>query len=382
MVSRPLEINASASIRNRSIIQGLLELGHQVDLITSQYDNSHLNYDETILNKRINVKYLKLNGIQRFAKVGRKAKLVRPIKRLVLNIMAKFQIYDNLRGISNQALDLDINDNDYDLIISSSDPKSSHLFIYKLFEVSKVKNTPWIQVWGDPFLADITRKNKLLNLKIKKEEGKLLQYATKVIYVSNLTLKEQKRIYSKYKEKMSYTPIPYSEQIVYPIKNKSKESLTFLYCGDYFSKIRDIKPLYESIKNTKHRLIICGNSDLKLKSTERIKIYPRVSFGRTKELEQECDVLVHLSNLKGTQIPGKIYQYSGTNKLILFILDGDIQGLTQIFDSFNRYAFCQNNVEEISYTLNQLKEGTYDHTRFIVQDFSPEKIANQIINFL
>lgn len=379
VVSRPLEINTSASIRNRATIEGLLELGHSVDLITTQFDKNHSNYDDSLSNARLKVKYLKLGGIQGFAKVGRKYRVIRPLKNIAYKITSHFEIYDNLKGMSNHAKKIDISEGDYDIIISSSDPKSSHLFVSTLFEMRVLKETPWIQIWGDPFLSDITRKNKLLNLKIKKEENRLLKYAKKIIYVSNLTLVEQQRLYPHYSNKMFCEPIPYVKKEVYPISNTQKESMTFLYCGDYSSNIRNIRPLYEAIKNTKHKLIICGNSDIKLKSTNRIKIYPRVSFERTKKFESECDVLIHLSNLKGTQIPGKIYQYSGTNKLILFLLDGQTDLLKETFKKYNRYVFSRNDCKNIEEAITQINMGVYEDSAFVVEEFSPEKIANKIL---
>lgn len=379
VVSRPLEINTSASIRNKATIEGLLELGHQVDLITTQYDTNHSNYDKSILDGNLKVKYINLGGVQGFAKIGRKHKRLQPIKNFLYKVISKFEMYDNLKGIVNYSSKLNIDDSMYDLIISSSDPKSSHLFVYKMYESEVLKDTTWIQVWGDPFLSDITRRNNLLNKFIKKEEHKLLKYPDKVVYVSNLTLKEQQKIYKNYAYKMYYEPIPYVKKEIYHFEEKNNEPLTFLYCGDYSSSIRNIRPLYDSIKKTHHKLIICGNSDIKLESTDRIKVFPRVSFEKTKEFERECDVLVHLSNLSGTQIPGKIYHYSGTNKPILFILDGDKEELLRAFTKYKRYIFTENNIEDIEKKISRISKGEYNNTSFVVDDFSPRKIAGAII---
>lgn len=380
VVSRPLEINTSASIRNRATIEGLLELNHEVDLLTTHPDEHHTNYDNSILDKNINVTYIKLGGIQNIAKMGRRFNFIEPLKKVIYKLMSKLEIYDNLKGIVKYIDKININDEMYDVIISSSDPKSSHLFVSKMFESGLIKNTAWVQIWGDPFLSDITRKSKLLDSRIKKEENRLLKYASKVVYVSNLTLEEQQKIYPQYAKKMTYEPIPYVIEEIYSEDDLRKESLTFLYCGDYSSDVRNIKPLYDAIKNTKHKLIICGNSDLKLEGTDRIKIYSRVSFKKTKELERRSDVLVHLSNLSGTQIPGKIYQYSGTNKPILFILDGNNNLLRETFDKYNRYIFCRNDNKNISQLIEGINSGEFDDTRFIIQDFKAKEIAARIVN--
>jgi hypothetical protein len=379
VVSRPLEINTSSSIRNRASIEGLLALGHNIDLITTEYDINQPNLDERMFHKALNVKYLKLGGLQHYAKYYRRYKLFKPVYELASMILSRFKIYDNLKGIADYASTCNVTDCMYDIIISSSDPKSSHLFVAKMFENACLKNTPWIQIWGDPFLTDISKSNRLLKSIIKKEEKRLLKYASRVIYVSSLTLLEQKELYPQYAMKMHYEPIPYIRKEIYPVVDEPKETLSFLYCGDYFSNVRDIKPLYETMKALNHNLTISGRSDLRLESIENIKIFPRVGFEKTKELEKECDVLVHLSNLKGSQIPGKIYQYSGTNKLILFILDGEEEALINTFKSYDRYIFCHNNLHDIKAAILQICNGIYDDTKFVVEDFEPKKIASRII---
>lgn len=380
VVSRPLEINTSASIRNKATINGLLKLGHEIDLITTQFDKNHSNFDSSILNENLNVTYFALNGIQNMAKIGRKYKKLQPIKNVFYNIYSSFEIYDNLKGIVNNISLMNIDDETYDLIISSSDPKSSHLFVHELFERKIVTKTPWIQIWGDPFLSDITRKRSLLQKKIKEEELKLLEYAKKVIYVSQLTLKEQQKIYSDYSKKMYHIPIPYIEEKKYNFSYVENKELTFLYCGDYNTNVRTIEHLYNTFKGSNHRLIICGESDLKLKSTENILIYPRISYEATKDFEKKSDVLIHLSNSKGTQIPGKIYQYSGTNKLILFILDGEKKSIFDMFKKYNRYIFAENDVTSLEKAISKIENNCYNDTQFILKQFSPVTIASEIIN--
>ncbi|MFF2588515.1 hypothetical protein ACFVSS_11560 [Peribacillus butanolivorans] len=379
VVSRPLEINTSASIRNRATIEGFLELGHNIDLVTTDPDNKHGNYDASILSKRINTTYFKLGGVQNLAKVGRRFAFLKPLRNTAHKFISNFEIYDNLKGIINHVHEFNIKDEDYDVIISSSDPKSSHLFVNKMFDKKIIKNIPWIQIWGDPFLSDITRKNKKFDNKIKKEENRLLKHATKVIYVSSLTLKNQKKIYPHYADKMFYEPIPYVKEEVYPDVDLKKESLTFLYCGDYPSNIRNIIPLYDAVNSTDHKLIICGHSDINLENTNQNKIYPRVSFKKIKELEKECDVLVHLSNLSGSQIPGKIYQYSGTNKPILFILDGEKDLLKEIFGRYNRFIFSNNSKEDVLQSIVNLKKQIVMENFIPIQNFSPSVIAKRIL---
>jgi hypothetical protein len=79
-----------------------------------------------------------------------------------------------------------------------------------------------------------------------------------------------------------------------------------------------------------------------------------------KPIEDSTNVLIFLCNRKGGQIPGKIYQYSATNKTILFIMDGtnEEQGvLRQFFGKFNRYVFCQNTKGDIARAISMIESG-------------------------
>ncbi|REK69277.1 hypothetical protein DX130_25535 [Paenibacillus paeoniae] len=306
-------------------------------------------------------------------------KFLGKIRNLVYKIATKFELYDNLKGVANQAEHVNIDDTSYDLVISSSDPKSSHLFVYKLFEIGVLKNTKWKQIWGDPFYSDITSTKKWNKGKIKKEERKLLNYASSVIYVSPLTLESQKSIFPEYSDKMKFVPIPYNARVEYPVVNET-EKLSLLYSGDYMSSVRDIRPLYDAICDSNDAITICGGSDINLKPLSNVKIYPRISVDEVKKLEENADVLIHLSNKSGSQIPGKIYQFSGTNKYVLFILDGDSQKLSDFFSKYNRFIFCENNKESISRALSQIKKDNYKNTRFIIEDFSPKEVSKTLIN--
>ena len=103
-----------------------------------------------------------------------------------------------------------------------------------------------------------------------------------------------------------------------------------------------------------------------------------------KPLEDATDVLVFLCNRTGGQIPGKIYQYSATNKIILFILDGTDEEkriLKNYFAQFNRYVFCENTVEDISRAIGLIKRKDFDGVCNVSLDcFKAKMIVQNILN--
>lgn len=376
VVSRAIEINTSASIRNHATIMGLIQNGHQVTLVSSMPDKKHSAYDDSLSIKEIDKQYYRLPGMQAMRCMGRNLKLLEKIKPYIYHLIFDKDIYDNLKSFVQYTDKIDISK--YDLVISSSDPKSSHLFVDKLFNNNK-KNIPWIQIWGDPFAADITRTNKLVK-KTLKEENRLLSHADKVIYVSKLTLEMQKQKFSINKRKMFYLPIPYyKEKRSEKIFPSDFNNMKICYCGDYSSRIRDIRPLYDAVDELGLNMTICGMSDLNLKSKNRINILPRKSAEEVEQLESEADVLVHLSNVTGTQVPGKIYQYAATNKVILFILDGDEKQIQSVFEGYNRFLFVKNDKDCIKDVFKNIEELKRKVTNEPIIEFSATHITKRLL---
>ena len=265
----------------------------------------------------------------------------------------------------------------FDLIISSSDPKSSHLLAEKLIKLNSDITKRWIQYWGDPFAGDINKNTIVPTKFIKKEEKKLIDLCDKVIYVSPFTLEEQKENYPDCKNKMEFLPIPYVKEKIYKEVKNSK--VTLGYFGDYKSKDRNIKPLYKAIEKEKgFYLNICGNSDLSLLQKENMIIKPRQKLDVVEKLEENCDILVCICNKKGTQIPGKVYHYAATNKPILIILDGDKkEELRKYFESFNRYVLCENTESEIINAINNIRNSNIGYKP--LESLSAKKIAEKFI---
>ena len=378
VVARAVEVNASSSIRNNATINGLIENGHDVTVVSCEPSDSSSNYDPSLKPEGAKLVYFKLGGAHTIANKVKGGWLNRLLKS-VYRLFKKNDIYDNLKPIINHVEEIDVKN--YDLVISSSDPKSSHLFVDKLFKYHHCSK-PWIQIWGDPFADDISMNHTNLS-KIKREENRLLSLATKVVYVSYLSCISQKKKYPANANKMAFVPIPYLKE---RISNKefpdSFEKAQICYCGDYVSSVRNLTPLYEAVKDLGMKMTVCGRSNMVLKSTDSITILPRQSASFVRELEDKSDVLIHLSNLSGTQVPGKIFQYAATNKTVLFILDGDSDKLTEMFGKYNRFIFVKNDKEIIKQKLSNIIVLKDSVTSEPLNDFSCKHISRTIIGLL
>ena len=271
-------------------------------------------------------------------------------------------------------------DCDYRYIISLSSPVAAHYLAELVVKKTQVRYDKWIQIWEDPWYYDLyTKKDRA----ILNEEFRLLSLADLVEYVTPLTCHYQKQYFPEFANKMFWSFLPYNVDLFCTVNSKHNTDVIKIgYFGEYVSTVRNIMPLVEAVDSmTDFELLICGRSDLDLSSFKHVRAKGRVSVEMVNKYQSECDCLINVSNLKGGQIPGKIYQYAATDKTILFILDGTEEEKTIILETFkhyNRFVFCENDKSSISEALIMIKNGELRTVNRMVSDFVPKSITKII----
>lgn len=375
----PLEYSSSANMRNIALIKGLIENGCEVHTLSTSLDKESLLYDKTLLNIEIKKRYwIELGNIQQQFSVKNGQVVKQKLKEVIYKLYTNISMYDSRARLVKKIDNLKIEDN-YDIIISSSDPKSAHLFAEKLIKNNPNITKKWIQYWGDPFANDINRKSMIPKFFVKKEEKRLLRECDSVIYVSPFTLEKQKEEYKSEASKMIFLPIAYIEKKIFnETKNKN---LTIGYYGDYKKNDRNIKELYDCCKESDYELLVAGNSDFVLESSDKIKIMPRQKKAIIEKYEEETDILVCICNRFGTQIPGKIYHYSCTNKPILIILDGNYANeMKEYFESYDRFYTCLNKKEQIQKEIENIKNSNkiFEPCEKLSSKYIAKKLLNEV----
>ena len=95
IVSKSVEINTSASIRNSAVIRGLMDLGHTVTLVSAMPDKKSEYYDESLLPKSVDVLYLENGNSQKLVDWLKRTPFLKPIKQIVSNHINAIEIYDS-----------------------------------------------------------------------------------------------------------------------------------------------------------------------------------------------------------------------------------------------------------------------------------------------
>lgn len=388
--------NNSSTMQNMGIVYGLKELHVVVDLLTLEPQKGTIGFDfaiQRVLKECIrhvyfiplNPLYQKLNKEKKHVieNTGHENKKISFLKGSVRRFIKNLLVFDlrilNLYNVDKVKIDL----SQYDIIISASDPKSTHCITNRLVKRYHYQGK-YIQYWGDPLYLDITRDKGLLDGVCKFMEKKTLRSASKVIYATPFTLKEQQKLYPTLAAKMSY-----AHQAAVPVVNytgkmhrNQRGRISFVYCGDYRKETRNIMPLYRTVQHFGEDVVlnIYGTSNLQLASVDNIIIHGQVSREIADRAEQDADILVCICNVKGSQIPGKIYYLTNYNKPIIVIVDGEYKAaLKKYFNEMGRFIVCENTESDI---MNAIKIARYRYTDTgfqKIKEFMPTFMAENII---
>lgn len=408
IVGTCLSKNTSANMSHNSYIQGLLETGCDVDIIMK---NDSWGQSDKTLGKFEGAKYIEYEANSCIDKIIHKFRdqrttstnIIQPttqefsgqqslngdkislsikktikkiIKKIVRACFPKDKRYPLDKVWLSNASSY-VSAEEYDIVISNSSPAASHKLAKILIDNGNIKAKRWVQIWEDPWYHDLYGGHSEV---IKEEEQYLLEAASEIYYVSPLTTEYQKKYFPTAAHKMKTIALPFFAIDETPDETQTGV-VTYGYFGDYYSCTRNIYPFFNVLNSSNRRGFIYGDTDLTL-SSPTIDISPRVTLDKLKIRQEQTNILVHLSNLHGGQIPGKIYHYSATTKPILFILDGtddEKKIIKEYFGKFNRYYFCENTEENIAETLDLIERSLNQKKENPIIQFSPKEVAKSLL---
>lgn len=269
-----------------------------------------------------------------------------------------------------------------DTVMISHSPSIDSILISRHIK-KRYPKINYIQYWSDPItLSLITPETVPYKRQILKIiEDKLHECADKIVYGTESLYNAQMKLDSKFFEKSYYSRVSYNNNNNDNNENRSNDCV-FGYYGNYYSSIRDIKPLYDAFKYYQsEKLIICGEGDLNLISYKNIEVLNRVPISSVSQYENKCDVIICILNKVGIQIPGKIFYQINSNKPIIVILDGPYKKeIRNELQKASRFIFAENEMKSISSAIDEailelnLKK-TYD-----IKKYSPEAVCAEILH--
>lgn len=377
----------SAAIRNNAWVSGLIELGYDVTVYTVSWPkrmrSSFLMENNMAKVERTYLRDLEVLNVTRAAKGLKRSKWIITIRHLVRDVLFFPDICKSWRK-RIKSVDID----NYDIILSSSDTKSSHLAAYELVRKSK-KNIYWGQIWGDPWSTDInigfTHK-----LRAKVLEKRLIGKADCVIYVSELTKLHMQQLYSQYASKIHYVPRGFYKRV-----NKiTSHSINYVICytgvlsnGRIYNTLPLIKAVEEWNMRGSIKIVIefYGNYDLEIIDILNrflcCQVHGNIDYEEVLMKYSVSDALLFVSNgADSTQIPGKLFDYMGTQLSIICVLDKQETQLASILAKYDRCTLL-NAGSDYMRVINELivnKGKIYD----VNEAFSPTAVASKILDIV
>lgn len=243
----------------------------------------------------------------------------------------------------------------YDYIISMSDPKSAHYLALCLRKkIDCLARVTYIQIWGDPWYHDITRRTLWINKVLEKS---LINKANLVFYRSEATLYLQTKTFPSQSGIMNMLHRGFSGP---EIKDETievfKSGFSFLYAGDYNPNVRNIVTFARLVGEYGSSLTLYGNTlpscKKKLATLKGVSQFSRVPKGELERAIEEHDCLVIALNLSGSQLPGKVYDVIPIKKPVLLLIDGDVK--LDVIPALDRFVSIKNNEVSIRSFLDNL----------------------------
>lgn len=250
----------------------------------------------------------------------------------------------------------------YDVLISSglSDP---HLIAYTIKKMKR--KIPWIIDYGDPWVFASTYRDEHTKVKFVIDhwlEKRILKSAS----IITVTTEETKKNYLENylfleKEKIKVIPMGTDYDVFKKIRAEHSEKFRILYTGSIYPT-RDIKPFLNAVKLLSEdkemkeniEVLFVGNIEDKYKELvicmgleDVITFGGFVPYEKSLSLMMGASVLLSFGNKGGLQVPGKLFDYVGSKRPILWIKGDERDPALRYLEGLNRAIIVNNKSEEI-----------------------------------
>jgi hypothetical protein len=253
--------------------------------------------------------------------------------------------------------------NQYDMILSSGFPFSTHVVAYFL---KKISNLPWVADYGDPWGFHPSDDPKLIKFLNRRMEEKILRNVDSII----VTTKETKDGYlNSYQflpdDKIAVIPQGFDDRLYKKIRPITSKKFRIVFTGNLSYSDREAASFFRALSMIDARnieVVISGYTSpdlvMRIKRTAQIKNTIEIlGFRQSEEivaLQKGGDVLISFGWRGGFQIPGKIFEYIAARRPILHVYYDDKDIGKRIIRKYNRGIAVNNDPVHISDKIKDL----------------------------
>jgi glycosyltransferase involved in cell wall biosynthesis len=387
------------SVRWYYLSKELAKAGFQVDVLTVEYPGKKeeipgIKVYRTFPGPFNQAVFKALGNPKVFSAEVRSSRKFLFIKKLYRAIR-KITEYMMLGDIRNEwffiaypkALEL-TKENNYDLLITSHEPMVDTLLGLALKNRTKIK---WIADLADPISADYYPK--IWKPFLKLFERKVLAKADFIIVTNEALKRKYEKIINSTDKILLISQGFDLEFFRSQNKVEKNKKFTLAYTGSFYKDFREPKALVEALAklNFNFELWLAGRLEgflpLFKSIQERVKYFGVLSHPEALELQAKADVLVYLGNRLESQVPGKFYEYLGSKKPILCIIQHTEDPVAGLVRELRIGEVCLNEPEEIARAISKLyehwlrgeMEEVYRYEEEKVREFSWQNQAQKLI---
>ena len=301
-----------------------------------------------------------------------KRKVVRFIEQIKKRVLIPDSLIDwYFSAIKYVKQDNIISEFSPDIIMSCSMPNTCHLIGYKLakkyhLDLAMDIADPWVYI-------SYYQHGKIAFLLEKSIESKILKYSRLISFSTKGCQDLYIEKYNLPKHKVVTVVTGYNEdlltlaQSVNNITSEEKtDSINMIYGGALQVGGRDPVPFIQAVASQENNIQFFLRTDnvsfakaLLPKMCNNIQISEYAPFDVFFQEMLSSDVLVFFGNATADQLPGKIFNYIPTGKLIFYISSVEDESKDQaisIVKDYGKYVISSNNVQSIIEGLKKIIE--------------------------
>jgi len=390
------------SVRWYYLSKELAKSGIQIDVLTVSYPGEIENLPGIKVYRTFPGPFNKIvfkaisNPSVFSAKIRRSSKFF--IAKKLYRIIRKFLEYLMLGDTRNEwffigyskALKL-IKENNYDFLITSHEPIVDTLLGLALKNKTKIR---WIADLADPISADYYPS--FWRPILKKIEKETLKKADLII-VTNEALKKKYEKIANSVEKILVVTQGFDLDFFKSYKKTNEnQKFTLAYTGSFYKEFRNPEELIKALKRLDFdfELRLAGRLENFLPHFKGIKKKVNylgvLSHKKVLEVQVTSDVLIYLGNKLEDQVPGKIFEYFGSKRPILCIIQNEKDPMAKTVKALGVGEVCLNEEEEIYKALNRFYErwinneidSVYFYDEGKIKHFSWQNQAQKFLDFI
>lgn len=212
-----------------------------------------------------------------------------------------------------------VNIGSYDMIISFSNPFTSH---YSANILARRYRIPWIAYYFDPFFSNATLNSNYVDIRKEREE-QIITVANKILMTYPTNVDYITRAIS-FNERIIKAEMPGIRRDLYCIDKKQDRNIyKCYYIGNLYSDIRNpenVISFFASLENVADLFFVGGfygkeiNIDL---LPNNIHFLGVKSGEDLKTIYNNADFFVNIGNMVTNQMPSKVFEYISTGKPII-----------------------------------------------------------------